>query len=399
MILLRPKALPKRSMLALGSRESVVKPPLFFDGERAGGRQVKIELRDDALVILDGEEEWVWHWPDLREMPDQADAQEMVFNHVSATEARLVVYDMDVIAQIQARAPSRHIIKVPEGTTRRVAVWSGLAIGSALLIVFVIIPNLANVLARMVPVEREVALGQASMNQLEALFLREDGAGFCVAEPGKEALAKMEARVTEQIESPYEYTIRVYNSPMLNAFAVPGGNIVFFDGLLKAAKSPEQVAGVLAHEIAHIENRDSLRLMLRAAGSAGILSMLIGDFAGGAIILIVTEQMVSANHSQKAEALADRFATDRLAEAGLPSTDFADFFLDLNKQFGSSEDRRFDQLRSYLESHPDLGDRATKAREANTIEGEDFIPVLTEEEWDALRAICGTTTSTKAKSG
>ena len=56
----------------------------------------------------------------------------------------------------------------------------------------------------------------------------------------------------------------------INAFAVPGGNVVLFEGLLDAARSPEEVAGVLGHEVGHVMNRDPMRLNLRSAGSVGI---------------------------------------------------------------------------------------------------------------------------------
>ena len=370
------------------------KQPFFFDGETAGGRTVALDLRDEALVIVDGETDHVWSWDDVREMRDQADEMEMVFSHADAGEARLIVYDPLVIDAIQMRTPERHKVVVPAGTARRVITWGGLAVGSVMLIVFVIIPSLANVLTNLVPVQREVALGRASMTQIETLLLNNERAGFCVAEEGVAAIDAMEARLSDDFESDYDYRIRVYNSPMVNAFAVPGGNIVFFNGLIQSADSPEQVAGVLAHEIAHVENRDSLRLMLRAAGSAGILSMLIGDFAGGAVVLIVAEQLVSASHSQKAETAADTFATDRLAAVGLPSSPFAKFFDQMHEEHGPQSE--FGQvLEEYLGTHPELLGRAAAARSANTIEG-DFVPVLTEEEWAGLRSICSETEAVDA---
>ena len=360
--------------------------PYFFDGETAGGRSVRVETQDDALVIFDGDDERRWLWDDVREMRDQADEEEVVFNHADARESRLMIYDVLMIEMIRSRTPDRHKIVVPEGTARRLVTWAGLAAVSVVLIVFVIIPSLANLLTRLVPVEREIQLGNASMGQIESAFLSSFGDGFCVGEGSQEALDKMAARLTEEIDSPYDYKIRIFDSDEMNAFAVPGGHIVFFNGLIQEATSAEQVAGVLAHEIAHIENRDSLRLMLRAAGSAGILSMVIGDFAGGALILIISEQLISASHSQAAETNADTFATDRLAEAGLPSEPFGEFFEIMNEEYGL-EDNQLNRLLSYISTHPDLLVRAEQARIANTINGT-FEPVLTDAEWDVLRSAC-----------
>ncbi|MEM9715039.1 MAG: M48 family metallopeptidase [Pseudomonadota bacterium] len=364
--------------------------PLYFDGQTAGGRLVAVGWDDEALIITDIDEVIRWSWEDLREMRDQADDQEVVFHHADNSEARLILYDPELISTIRSKTPKRHRIVVPQGTARRLTIWTGAAIGSVVLIVFVIIPSLANILTNFVPVSREVAMGNASMRQIERAFLNDfGGGGFCVGEGGLEAMDKMAARLTEQIESPYDYTIRVYDSDMVNAFAVPGGNIVFFNGLIQDADNAEQVGGVLAHEIAHVENRDSLRLLMRSAGSAGILSMLIGDFAGGALALIVTEQLVNASHSQRAENNADVFAVQRLAEAVIPSVPFGDFFDRMNEKYGMP-DSKTARILSYLSSHPELDVRAQNARDANTVEGS-FEPFLTEDEWAALRDICSET--------
>ncbi|MEO0343768.1 MAG: M48 family metallopeptidase [Pseudomonadota bacterium] len=360
--------------------------PLYFDGQTAGSRVVNVEWDHEALIITDIDQQIRWTWDEVREMRDQADDQEVVFNRSDDSEARLIIFDAEAIEVIRSKTPNRHRIVVPKGTARRLMIWTTAAIGSVLLIVFVIIPSLANVLTAIVPVEREVAMGNASMRQVERTLLRGVGEGFCVGEGGTQALDKMAARLTEEFDSPYEYRIRVFDSEVANAFAIPGGHIVFFDGLIQDAESPEMIAGVLAHEIGHVENRDSLRLLLRTAGSAGILSMLVGDFAGGALVLVVTEQLVNASHSQRVETNADIFATDRLAEAGLPSTPFGDFF-DVMAEKSGIGDGVGAELLSYISTHPDLPGRADDARAANTVIG-DYVPSLNEEEWAALRNIC-----------
>ena len=143
------------------------------------------------------------------------------------------------------------------------------------------------------------------------------------------------------------------------------------------------MAGVLAHELGHVVNRDPLRITLRTAGSAGILSMILGDFAGGAVVVLVTEQVMQASYTREAEAGADDFAFELLRRAELPTEDMARFFEKLRDQYGDTEGAL-----EYLASHPNLAGRATAAREAETREEGDFTPVLTAREWEALRAIC-----------
>ena len=62
--------------------------------------------------------------------------------------------------------------------------------------------------------------------------------------------------------NPYAFRVSVVDSPVVNAFAAPGGYIVIYKGLLKYTKSPEELAGVLAHEIEHVIHRHVTRMLL-----------------------------------------------------------------------------------------------------------------------------------------
>jgi Zn-dependent protease with chaperone function len=238
----------------------------------------------------------------------------------------------------------------------------------------------------MIPADKEIALGQQTLIQIEKLQ-GGTGAGSltCTNPEGLAALKKMSDRLAAQADIPYPLNLRVFRSDVLNAFAVPGGQIVLFDGLLQAAGSPEEVAGVLGHEIGHVVRRDPIRLTLRSAGSIGILGLLFGDFAGGAVILIVTERLIQASYSQEAEAAADLFATSILADAGLPSAPLGNFFDTLMTRYGQRTG-----MMTHLASHPDLAARKAAALAADTIGDGPFTPVLEAGEWAALKRICAT---------
>jgi Zn-dependent protease with chaperone function len=140
---------------------------------------------------------------------------------------------------------------------------------------------------------------------------------------------------------------------------------------------------VLAHEIGHVVNRDPTRLALRSAGSVGILGLLLGDFAGGAFVLVLAEQLIAADYSREAEAAADRAAHRIMRDAQLPLGPFAAFFERLMARHGSGGG-----LMSHLATHPELAGRARDARDADTIRGSNFRPVLEDQDWVALRNIC-----------
>lgn len=370
--------------------ETEYAPATFYDGKTPVSHVVSLAVSDDErLMQISGaglEPEHYWPLDDIREHRDQALRDGAMFGCATDGAARLTVHKPDTVAAIRDVCPNLSRRDVAPRTYRKVAFWGVGAVASVLLIVLVIIPALANRLAVLIPVEQEVALGRSVMNQLEGLLGGERrGDLTCSSPEGDAALQKMVARLTARIDSPYALQVRVFDNGMTNAFAVPGGQVVLFRGLIADATSPEMVAGVLAHEIGHVVNRDPTRLMLRAAGSAGIMGMLLGDFTGGTAILLVSEQMVSAKYQQGAEADADTFAHEVLADAGLPSSALGAFFGLVREKYGDVEG-----FLSHLVSHPDLAGRAQRAEAADVTAG-NYTPVLSDTEWQALRGICGDT--------
>jgi predicted Zn-dependent protease len=172
----------------------------------------------------------------------------------------------------------------------------------------------------------------------------------------------------------------------VNAVAVPGGRILLFRGLIEHAESAEEVAGVLAHELGHVVHRDPTVEALRAAGSAGILGLLVGDVVGAGIVVAASEAVLNASYRREAEARADDTAIRLLAEAGLPSGPFADFFRRMRARYGEVRG-----VFRYFASHPALEARAERAEAGDAVAGGDYEPVLGPAEWRALRGICSAT--------
>lgn len=386
---------------------------ILFDGEVARGRKVWLELDRVAacLRVSEGDEALdTWPLKDLRAVGDQAGRDNIVLMHDDFGEARLVVTDEDLIADLSELCPDLYKEARPTGQLRRAMIWAGAAVASVALIVLVIIPGLSDRLAPLIPPAREEALGKHTVDNLRWALGKVGGGDvrFCSNEPGRLALLKMGERLATSDELPYPVKLQVVNHPMINAFAVPGGHIVLFSGLIKMAGSPEEVAAVLAHEMGHVVARDPTRLALRSASSAGILSLLIGDFTGGAAALILTEQLVAASYTRAAETDADSFAHRVFQEADLPLEPMAIFFermggksfikLDEDadtdvKAEGDTQEKAEKSvgLSSHLRSHPDLQSRAEAARAQDRHAGKDYEPVLTPEEWISLRQICAET--------
>lgn len=367
----------------------------FFDGQSARRHPVQVRVTggpaNPALEITADGHDWTVIWPlaDLRALADDANPQTITVTLVQAEgdenprdTARLRIEDPDWVGWIRASRPNLMRKDVSRPQLRRLARRAGLAVAAIVVILFVILPSMANTLAGLIPVKREIAFGKRVMVQIEA-FLGADAIGDlrCEGGEGRAALAKMLARLSEGGALSYDIELVVFDHEMMNAFAAPGGQIVLMRGLIERAESPDQVAAVLAHEIGHVEARDPTRAGLRTAGSAGILSIAIGDFAGAAVIALVGEHLLNTRYTRTAEAEADTYALTLLDAAGVDIGGLAGFF-DLVAEVEGDH-----LVPQYLSSHPPTQSRADRALVFAERQGETQ-PILTQTEWQALRGIC-----------
>lgn len=352
----------------------------LLDGQSAQPQTVTVQL-DTARGVLAGPG-LDWPLDEIREIPDQGGQDILVIRLAGDPVTRLILPD-----RLLARHfPHRHRAAPAAGRGRLLG-WAVAALASVALIVFVLVPLMADQLAEYIPPEGERALGEVTLTQIREALAESDlpPTAFCTAPDGLAALRKMETRLTRDLSLRSPLSVHVLDHDMVNAFALPGGYVVFFRGLIDAAEQPEEVAAVFAHELGHVVSRDPTRNALRSAGSIGVLGLLFGDFAGGAMVLFLTERLIDAQYSQAAESAADAFATRTLLDAGLPPSALADMFERFRALGGD-----VDGILAHFLSHPQLGNRIEAARAATPPEFK-ALPVLTPDEWAALKTICGPT--------
>ncbi|MEM6945793.1 MAG: M48 family metallopeptidase [Pseudomonadota bacterium] len=365
-------------------------PGRYYDGRSPRMEPVIVGFGARTLIIYgranaDGDTAMA-HWPlaSLKALNGRG-AGEMTLVPSHDAEERLVLDDPVMMRAIQRVCRDLYRRPVSGRKLGIAGLWGAGAIGSVLLLIFYIIPALAVQLAPMIPLERERALGDAVAGYVARLMGAAgdgDDDGLCSSEDGDVALAEMTERLEAAADLPYEIRVDVLDHELVNAIAMPGGRIFLFRGLIEKAESPEEVAGVLAHEMGHIVHRDPTTGVLRAAGTAGIFSVVLGDIFGAGILAAAGEAMLNASYQREVEGRADVTALEMLAEAGLPSRPFAKFFIRLRDEYGDSS-----AVMAYFSSHPSLSGRAERAEGANTV-GETFNPVLSDRDWVALQSIC-----------
>ncbi|MBB5684352.1 M48 family metallopeptidase [Sphingobium boeckii] len=202
------------------------------------------------------------------------------------------------------------------------------------------------------------------------------GGRLCNGAGGQAALDKLTRRINPK---GLPLQVRVANVDMVNAVALPGGKIIIFQELLQEAESADEVAGVLGHEIGHVQHRDVVQALLRQAGLSVLLGGVSGD-AGGAF-----NALLAATYSREAESNADAAAVAGLAAAGISPMGTAGFFQRLAKM--EQKLGRASMALSYVASHP-LSHAREKVFAGSAVKGRAYTPALTRDEWDALVNIC-----------
>ena len=156
----------------------------------------------------------------------------------------------------------------------------------------------------------------------------------------------------------FTYTFDVVNQKEINAFALPGGPMFLNRGMMEAAKSEGEVAGVMAHEMSHVALRHGTAQASSGQGAqiGGILGQIAGAIIGGtAGSIISTGSQVAAGayitkYSRAYESQADILGAQMLARAGYDPREMANMFRTLAQEGGSRGPE-------WLSSHPDPGNR------------------------------------------
>lgn len=233
---------------------------------------------------------------------------------------------------------------------RRALGWSaiGLWVAAPLLLLIVFVLNaghLAGWAAGHIDVKHEAQLGDLSFAQMKAglKLLPETHAAH-------RAVAEIGTRLTSG--SRYQYRWHVAEDKSVNAYALPGGIIVVHSGLIATAGDAEELAGVLAHEISHVELRHSLRNLVQGLGMRALMGLALGDWTGAAGD--AAAQLTELKFSRDAEREADQGGFDRLVKHGIDPTGMERFFARLAK------DEKLNL--AFLSTHPSSAERLAAMR-------------------------------------
>ena len=173
--------------------------------------------------------------------------------------------------------------------------------------------------------------------------------------------------------------VHILKSTDVNAFALPGGHLVVLSGLINDAESPEALAGVLAHEIAHIERKHVSKKLVKELGITALAGIAAGG-AGGEVVKQAVKTLSSSAFDRKMEKEADLKAVDYMVNAQIDPMPFSA----LMDQFAEDQSELLTDL-SWLSTHPDSKERAVYIREYAQKKDYTSKILLYPSTWEALQ--------------
>lgn len=349
----------------------------YYDGLTAERRAVTITV-DSALHIHMPEGDTLsWPIDGLRQTQGGLSTQEVRFEFGDEPRV-LVVHDPAFADFLRATYPAVRRVVRRRWQATHVAAWSIGAVAAATLLYMWGAPLASTRIAESLPPSLEVAMGDEVAAGLTAADR------VCGDSASLAALDVVLHRLLVPLgETPYRFRIVVLRDSVVNAFAAPGGFIAVNSGLLAATRTPEEFAGVLAHEIAHVTLRHSTRAIIREVPLRLAVSALLGE-SGANTLAGFASSMGALTYRRADEAEADSAGMALLLAARVNPSGMVSFMRTLNARDGETP-----AFVTYLSSHPQTADRLAKldalARSARVAP----IPLLDSTSWARVRRACG----------
>ena len=326
------------------------------------------------------------HFSELTVSVGGLDHDQLVATWKGATgERTLYLKNPHVIRAFRQAAPDHLTIpleraaeQVRQVRQRHRIVWS--IVGGTLLIVVLGLWFGSDLLVELavdrIPIEWEQKLGESAYHDfLVRQEIMNEG-------PAVAAVKEMTHRLTAAIpENPYTFEITVVKSDVVNAFALPGGYIVVFTGLMKKAESPEEVSGVLAHELNHVLQRHGLERIVKQLGFVAVISIVLGNQQGlGGVMKQLGVELMTLRFGRAQETEADLTGLQLLHRAKINPNGMITFF----QRLAEKDEGRVE----WLSTHPMSSSRADRLEAEIAAMPKQFPEPFTFD-WTKVRASLG----------
>ncbi|MES2620871.1 MAG: M48 family metallopeptidase [Bacteroidota bacterium] len=317
----------------------------YFNGRTSAGYAATVTIGHAAIYILysDGATSETIEWAPQKIHPnDFAENGKVILKYGDYPFQYLEVNDTRFTTAIKQAFPEAKFHK----TTLNFIFSTGFmgllvlavaCIGLLALSYFVLLPAAAEQIAVRVPVEWEKQLGDAAYGQM-------------VSEETKEA--ENTKRMNEffrllNYKTGYKVEITVIKDDVVNAFALPGGKIIVYEGILRKMDNYSELTALLSHEFSHVELKHSTKNIFRSLSSYLLLSVLLGDVGGiTAVVIQNAYQLKQLGYSRTLEEEADRNGLKLMKQRKIDPQGMIGLFEALKQE------ERGGEMPQFLSTHP-----------------------------------------------
>ncbi|MFN0217467.1 MAG: M48 family metallopeptidase [Hyphomicrobium sp.] len=354
----------------------------FSDGRSASARdgEATLALGGVEITLQNPFQRHLWPYASLKAgEPLRPSAVDVLLSSSTAPGATAFVPSPDFAAALAEHAPH---LTVRAERWRHARPWLAIvgALAGLIALIYAAGWTPMRTIASMLPEPWRDRLGE------QAIASMTEGHKKCVDRDGLAALKSLVERLTRSSDAAKTFDVVVYDWPLMNAFAVPGDQIVMTKGLIDKADGPDEVAGVLAHEMGHGIEMHPETGIIRAIGLAAAVELMMGGSSGA--LANIGLALAQIGYTRVAEHEADVQGLRLLKEAGISPQGLGDFFKRVQKieRDGelSSAINKFDILRT----HPPTEERAQLVRRQPTYPA---TPALDAKSWQDLKSICRVT--------
>ena len=358
----------------------------YFDGKTAAKTAVGVQLLDEGLrLTLPSSEVLFWPYAEIRQTQGFYAGEPVRLERGAPIPAALVVEGNGFLSSLHAFAPrraGRFHNPARRGLRLRLTLYAAAAaIACCVFLYGWGIPLAARAVTPYVPLDWERGAGASAL----PLIVPEQSR--CKDPELQRVVDGVVARLAAADPGPYSFRVHLSTLPVINAVALPGGDIVVFSGLLRRLDSPELLAAVLAHEMQHVTRRHATRRVIEESSAGLLLTVVTGDLTGAALYgASAANNLAMLGYSRRDEEEADAGGFRMLVRAGIDPQNMVRFFEALKKTEGQVN------VPKYLSTHPDLNDRIAKLKAMNVppfvprVAGERGLPAV--PGWKALTKRC-----------
>lgn len=318
---------------------------IFYDGQSSNPQEVNIVLDVSSdVVVFDSLSAKGQSWS-IKTIDVGRIGRAIEIRPTSSSLTSIRIDDLDFIHAFHKLRKERGYVDVYH---RMVGLGLGIhaalalaILGGIALIYLYVMPWVAEKAVVLIPEEYENTVGDVFFEQY---------ADFASIDPAKtELLNQFAGQLT--LGNTREIRFTVISSETVNAFALPNGNVVVFTGIIDLMEDYDELAGLIGHEVAHVNNRHSMKMMCRNLAGYVFLSAVLSDVNGiMAVIGDNVHSLQSLTYSRRFEHEADEEGLKMLIQNKIDPKGMSELFTRLQPAHD-------DLIPEFLSSHPVTGDR------------------------------------------